>query len=94
MKIARIVGNVVSTVKLPLFEGRTLLLAKPLNADYQPDGPSVLAIDMVGAGPGDTVLVSDEGRALADLLFGGTRVPARTAVVGIVDKIRRDSSDE
>ena len=85
MKVARVIGNVVSSVKLPLFEGRKLLLAKPLDVNYQPTGEVVLAIDLEGAGPGEIVLLSDEGKAVADLLFGGKRAPARTVIIGILD---------
>ena len=86
MKLARVVGNVVSTINAPLFEDRTLLLCDLVDPEGAPAGGSMIAVDTVGAGPGDTVLLIDEGSSARQIL-GLTRGPVRTLVVGIVDDV-------
>jgi microcompartment protein CcmK/EutM len=63
MQIARVVGTVVSTQKHRKFEGAKLLLVQPLTLDDQPRGTTLLAVDAVGAGRHEKVLVVIEGRA-------------------------------
>jgi microcompartment protein CcmK/EutM len=86
MLIAKVVGNVVSTQKHPKFEGGKLLLVQPLNADETPRGPALLAVDAVGAGPQEKVLVVFEGRAAGEA-FGRKGAPVDAAIVGIIDQI-------
>jgi microcompartment protein CcmK/EutM len=86
MQIARVVGTVVSTQKHPKFEGAKLLLVQPLNLDDSPRGAALLAVDGVGAGVHEKVLVVLEGRAAGEAL-GRTAAPVDAAVVGIVDTI-------
>ena len=86
MLIARVVGSVVSTQKHAKFEGGKLLLVQPLNADETPRGPALLAVDAVGAGPQERVLVVFEGRAAAEA-FGRKGAPVDAAIVGIIDEI-------
>ena len=52
MKIARVTGSVVSTVKTELLEGIILLLIQPLNDDLKAEGNPIVACDTVQAGPG------------------------------------------
>ena len=63
VQIAKVVGTVVSTQKNKKFEGAKLLLVQPLNLDGTPRGGSLLAVDGVGAGVNEKVLVVLEGRA-------------------------------
>ncbi len=63
MQIARVIGTVVATQKHRKFEGAKLLLVQPLNLDDTPRGTAMLAIDGVGAGVHEKVLVVLEGRA-------------------------------
>jgi microcompartment protein CcmK/EutM len=86
MLIARVVGTVVSTQKHRKFEGAKLLLVQPLNKDDSPRGSALLAVDGVGAGVHEKVLVVLEGRAAGEAL-GRTAAPVDAAVVGIVDTI-------
>ncbi len=86
MQIARVVGNVVSTHKLKKFDGAKLLLVQPLNADETPRGPALLAVDGVGAGVREKVLVVFEGRAAGEA-FGRKGAPVDAAIVGIIDRI-------
>ncbi len=63
MQIARVVGTVVSTQKNRKLEGAKLLLVQPLSIDDAPRGVPLIAIDSVGAGIGEKVLVVIEGKA-------------------------------
>ena len=86
MQIARVIGTVVSTQKHRKFEGAKLLLVQPLNLDDSPRGAALLAVDGVGAGVHERVLVVLEGRAAGEAL-GRKAAPVDAAVVGIVDTI-------
>jgi microcompartment protein CcmK/EutM len=89
MLIARVVGNVVATQKQPKFEGAKLLLVQPLTVDDAPRGPVLLAVDGVGAGVNEKVLVVVEGRAAGEIL-GRKVAPVDAAIVGIVDRVDFD----
>ena len=86
MQIGRVVGTVVATQKHRKFEGAKLLLVQPLNIDDTPRGTVILAIDGVGAGVEEKVLVVMEGRAAGEAL-GRKAAPVDAAVVGIVDTV-------
>ena len=88
MKLGRVVGTVVSTIKSPIFDGRALLLVDLLEPDGREAGGYLIAVDTVGAGAGETVLVLDEGtsaRQIVGVTTGGG--PLRTVIVGIVDAV-------
>jgi microcompartment protein CcmK/EutM len=86
MFVARVVGEVVATIKHPELGGRTLLLVQPLAPDDTPRGARVIALDAAQAGVGDRVLVLDEGNGAAQV-FSRPRGPMRTVVVGVVDHV-------
>ena len=86
MQIARVVGTVVATQKNKKFEGAKLLLVQPLNIDDTPRGAALLAVDGVGAGVDEKVLVVLEGRAAGEAL-GKKAAPVDAAVVGIIDTV-------
>ena len=86
MQIARVVGTVVSTQKHRKFEGAKLLLVQPLNPDESPRGHALLAVDGVGAGVHEKVLIVLEGRAAGEAL-GKKGAPVDAAIVGIVDHV-------
>ena len=91
MTIGRVIGTVVSTQKHKKFEGAKLLLVQPLNPDDTPRGTAVLAIDGVGAGVNERVLVVLEGRAAGEAL-GKKAAPVDAAIVGIIDHIDFNAS--
>lgn len=86
MILARVVGNVVSTQKRPQFEGSKLMLVQPETPQGEAKGATLLAIDSVGAGVGEQVLVVLEGRAAQEAL-GKKLAPVDAAIVGIVDQL-------
>jgi ethanolamine utilization protein EutN len=89
MQIARVVGTVVATQKNRKLEGAKLLLVQPLTLEGQPRGVVLLAIDSVGAGIGERVLVVIEGKAAGDAL-GRKAAPVDAAVIGIIDRVDAD----
>ena len=86
MVLGKVIGNVVSTIKLPIYQGYKILIVQPVNNKEEPQGESVLALDTVQAGVGDTVLVIDEGNS-SRLIMNNPTAPVRTMIVGIVDAI-------
>jgi ethanolamine utilization protein EutN len=87
MKLGRVVGTVVSTIKAPILEGRALLVVDLLNPDGSAAGGYLLALDTVGAGAGETVLLLDEGTSARQVVGATDGGPLRTVIVGIVDAI-------
>ena len=86
MQIARVVGTVVATQKHRTFEGAKLLLVQPLTLDDEPRGSTLLAVDSVGAGVHEKVLIVLEGRAAGEAL-GRKAAPVDAAIIGIVDHL-------
>jgi microcompartment protein CcmK/EutM len=86
MQICRVVGTVVATQKHRKLEGAKLLLVQPLTLDDRPRGVALLAIDSVGAGVGEKVLVVIEGKAAGDAL-GRKAAAVDAAIVGIIDEV-------
>jgi ethanolamine utilization protein EutN len=86
MQIARVVGTVVATQKNRKLEGAKLMLVQPLTLDGQPKGVTLIAIDSVGAGVGEKVLVVIEGKAAGDAL-GRKAAAVDAAIIGIVDAV-------
>jgi microcompartment protein CcmK/EutM len=83
MQLARVIGDVVATRKDANLESRTLLVLQPIAADGNPVGRTLVAVDAVGAGVGETVFFV-RGRE-ASFPFHPTEVPTDAGVVGIVD---------
>lgn len=83
MQLARVIGNVVSTVKNTTLTGRKLMVIQILNGDLKPTGKPLVAIDSVGAGVGELVFWC-RGKE-ASFPFEGSDVPTDCTIVGIVD---------
>lgn len=88
MKLGRVVGTVVATISAPVFQGRRMLLCDLCDEDGEPTGGYTLAVDAVGAGAGEQVLILDEGNS-ARQVVGWKDAPIRAVVVGIVDRVDR-----
>ena len=86
MILARVVGSVVATQKNVKLEGAKLLLVQPLTLDDEPRGPELLAVDGVGAGVNEKVLIVLEGRAASDAIEKKA-APVDAAIIGIVDVV-------
>ncbi|HKX27120.1 MAG TPA: EutN/CcmL family microcompartment protein [Blastocatellia bacterium] len=83
MQLARVIGNVVSTIKNPTLEGRKLLVVQTLGSDLRATGKPLVAVDSVGAGVGELVFWC-RGKE-ASFPFEGSEVPTDCTIVGIVD---------
>jgi microcompartment protein CcmK/EutM len=86
MTLGRVIGTVVSTVKLEVLSGYKILMVQPVDPQGEEVGAVTLALDSVQAGVGDTVLVIDEGNS-SRMIVGDSMAPIRTMVVGIVDRV-------
>jgi ethanolamine utilization protein EutN len=92
VQIARVIGTVVSTQKNRKLEGAKLLLVQPLTLEGEARGVALLAIDAVGAGVGERVLVVIEGKAAGDALRRKAAA-VDAAVIGIVDHVDLTNDD-
>ncbi len=92
MILARIVGTVVSTRKDPRLEGKKLLIVKPISPDGRDESGYLIAVDAVGAGYRETVLVvsGSSARMAAEC----KERPVDAAIVGIVDEVKLDEAHE
>ncbi|HKI34359.1 MAG TPA: EutN/CcmL family microcompartment protein [Gemmataceae bacterium] len=84
MQIGRVVGQAVSTVKHPSMAGWRLLVVQLLTAAGKEDGEPLLAIDNLGAGVADLVILCGEGGAVREMM-GHKNAPVRWLVQGICD---------
>jgi microcompartment protein CcmK/EutM len=84
--IGKVVGNVVSTIKISHLEGRKLLLVDQLDLRGKETGYYDIAVDVAQSGPGDTVLVIDEGNGARQIL-GIDPGAVRAVIVGVVDEV-------
>jgi len=84
MILARVTGRITSTIHHPAMVGRSLLVLDRIDPEGQPIGGYLIAVDSVGAGAGEMVLVLDEGNGARQIL-GGADLPVRSVVIGILD---------
>lgn len=86
MYIGKVIGNVVATVKIDHLERRKLLLVDKLDLAGEETGVYDIAVDTAQAGPGDTVLVLDEGNGARQILNLNPGA-IRTVIVGVIDEV-------
>ncbi|MCH5376464.1 MAG: EutN/CcmL family microcompartment protein [Planctomycetes bacterium] len=85
MQLARVIGTATATIKHETLIGAKLLLVMPMLADGRsPDGDPLLAVDGVGAGWGETVMITSDGRGARELLKAEA-TPVRWTIIGIKD---------
>ncbi len=89
MKLARVIGQIVSTIKDTRHDGWKLLIAQPVDCDSKPAGNSVVAIDTAQAGVGDYVLLLAEGKS-ARQIMDDQSAPCEAIIIGVVDHIMMD----
>jgi len=83
MQLARVIGNLVSTVKNDALEGRKLMIVQTLNENLEATGKPLVALDAVGAGVGELVFWC-RGKE-ASFPFKRDDTPTDCTIVGIVD---------
>ena len=86
MYIGKVVGTVVATIKISHLEGHKLLLVDQLDLQGKETGYYDIAVDVAQAGPGDTVLVIDEGNGARQILRLDPGA-VRAVIVGVVDEV-------
>lgn len=86
MYIGKVIGNVVATVKISHLESRKLLLVEHVDLDGKVTGYYDIAVDVAQAGPGDTVMVIDEGNGARQILEIDPGA-VRAVIVGVVDEV-------
>ena len=86
MQLGLVVGTANATVKHSSMEGWKLLVVQPYGVDGRtPDGEPLVAVDALGAGRGQRVILSSDGRGTRELLKSDT-TPVRWSVIGICDE--------
>lgn len=88
MLLGVVKGSIYSTINHPAYDNRSLLIVDRIAADGKETGAYLIAVDTVGAGDGETVLVIDEGNSARQVLDDET-APVRSVIVGVVDEISR-----
>jgi len=86
MRLGRVIGTVVSSDSHPAFQARKMMLVRMLDDQRQPTGSTMVAVDYVSAGPGDTVLVG-AAPGLAEVVFNMKPAPIDDLIMGIVDRV-------
>jgi ethanolamine utilization protein EutN len=86
MYLARVIGDVVSTHRHEYLGQKKLLLVRRLDLDDREEGGEVIALDVIGVGIGEKVLIVQEGNA-ARALFKDAKIPVQAVVVGVVDQV-------
>ena len=86
MYIGKVIGTVVATIKIDHLRSRKLLIVEQLDLQGKETGYYDIAVDVVQAGPGDTVLVVDEGNSARQVL-GLDPGAVRAVIVGVVDQV-------
>jgi microcompartment protein CcmK/EutM len=84
--IGKVIGSVVSTIKISHLESRKLLLVSQLDLRGEETSSYDIAVDVTQSGPGDTVLVIDEGNGARQIL-GLDPGAIRAVIVGVVDEV-------
>lgn len=87
MRLCRVVGPVVATVKHPAYVGHGLLVVQPIDERGEDSGREFLALDHVRAGSGERVLVLTEGTGVRQILKTNAPPPIRSLIVAIVDAL-------
>ncbi len=95
MQLAKVVGTLVSTHKNEMLRGKKLLFVQPLDELLVPFGNEMLAVDGVGAGVGDIVIILNEGGSARMITKAKSQyAPIELCIAGIVDSIQTDGHYE
>jgi len=87
MRLGKVIGTVVSTIMAPGYESKKILIIQPVGPDGKEKGTAFLAIDMVQAGPGETVLTIEEGGSARQVIRDNEAFTVKAVVAAIVEEI-------
>jgi microcompartment protein CcmK/EutM len=85
MQLGTVIGHATSTIKHRSLNGCRLALVQQIGASGQPEADPILAVDKLGSGIGQTVVLNSDGKAAREMI-GDDKTPARYFVIGIVDE--------
>ena len=86
MILGRVIGEIHGTIKHRFYDTRRMLVVEKTAPDGKPTGDYVIAVDAVGAGADERVIVNDEGNGARQILESADG-PVRSVVVGIIDDV-------
>lgn len=86
MKVVRVKGNIVSTIKTPSHKNQKLMVVEPIGVNGEVIGDSFIAVDAAQAGIGDIALVLEEGGSAREIM-GKSDAAVDAIIVGIVDNL-------
>lgn len=86
MEIGKVIGNVICTIHHECYDQKRILIVQPLDLEGREWGPVRVAVDYVGAGPGDLVLLGG-APGVAAMVFGRAKAPIRDLIMAIVDRV-------
>lgn len=87
MILAKVLGNVVATQKNQRYENARVMLCEQITPEGEGTGHTVIALDAVDSGVGDTVLIVQEGWSASTVATGKAGAAIDSAIVGVVDRI-------
>ena len=85
MFLGKVIGNVWATKKYPALKSFKLMFVQPMNGEYKKTDEPIIAVDTVGAGPGEIILYITASEAVIPLPVD--MAPVDASIVGIVDTI-------
>ena len=88
MTLGKVIGSIVSTIKHECYHNKRIMLVRPIDPHGKEQKGTMVAVDAVGAGPGDVVLVDTEGRSATEIMGFPRRMPLRSVIIGIVDTVK------
>lgn len=86
MILGRVSAAIFSTVNHDFYNGKKLLVVDKLDPEKRRTGEYLIAVDSVGAGPGEIVLIIDEGNSARQVVKDNS-APVRSIIIGIVDEV-------
>ena len=93
MLLARIEGNAVSTIHHPSLRGWRLLICQPVDDSGQTHGHPILALDELGAGEGQTAIITSDGKSVREKI-GNPNTPARYMTIALLDDVTTEEAGE
>ena len=90
MFLGKVIGNVWATRKYQALKNMKLMFVQPMNANYEETDEPIVAVDTVGAGPGEVIFYITASEAVIPLPVD--MAPVDASIVGIVDTINRKDS--
>jgi len=85
MILGKVCGSINSTINHEFYDNKKLMVVDRLDSKGKASGKYLIAVDAVGAGVGETVLVIDEGNSARQILKVES-APIRSLIIGIIDQ--------